>query len=254
VTSAGGRKKPNAGWSAWRPCRPHIEEEVDVHPTAIKNAELFFQSYAPQLASGRVVEIGAQDVNGSIRTVCPTRFEYIGVDFCAAKGVDIVITDPYQLPFEDGSVDVVISSSCFEHSEFFWLVFMEVMRCLKPHGLFYLNVPSAGEFHRYPVDCWRFYPDSGMALVNWGRRNGLKPGLLESYIQVGGQWQDYIAVFIKDEGFATNYTARILDKKSDYENGLVHGGAEFRNPFALTQYERQMLAIRGIADGTIVVK
>ena len=30
--------------------------------------------------------------------------------------------------------------------------------------LFYLNAPSNGEFHRYPVDCWRFYPDAGGAL------------------------------------------------------------------------------------------
>jgi SAM-dependent methyltransferase len=220
----------------------------------MKNAEQFFQCYAPHLPDGRVVEIGAQDVNGSIRSVCPTRFEYVGVDFCAAKGVDIVITDPYQLPFEAASVDVMVSSSCFEHSEFFWLVFMEVMRCLKPHGLFYLNAPSTGQFHRYPVDCWRFYPDSGTALVNWGRRNGLKPALLESYTQVGGQWQDFVAVFVKDEAFAGGYPARILDRKTDYENGLVYGAPQFRNGVEPTQYERRMRAIRGVAEGVITVR
>jgi SAM-dependent methyltransferase len=220
----------------------------------MKNAELFFQCYAPPLSSGRVVEIGAQDVNGSIRSVAPARLEYVGVDFCAAKGVDIVISDPYELPFENESVDIFVSSSCFEHSEFFWLVFMEVMRCLKPHGLFYLNAPSTGEFHRYPVDCWRFYPDSGMALVNWGRRNGLRPALLESYIQIGGQWQDFVAVFVKDEGFVSSYPDRILDRKTDYENGLSYGASQFRNAVALTQYERRMRAIRGVAEGTIAVK
>jgi SAM-dependent methyltransferase len=71
----------------------------------------------------------------------------------------------YKLPFADGSVDVVLSSSCFEHSEFFWLLFLEILRVLRPEGLFYLNAPSNGPFHRYPVDCWRFYPDSGNALV-----------------------------------------------------------------------------------------
>jgi len=225
-----------------------------VHPSAIQNAESFFQAYAPHVPEGRVVEIGSQDVNGSIRTVCPPRFDYVGVDFCEAKGVDIVITDPYQLPFDDESVDIFVSSSCFEHSEFFWLVFMEVMRCLKPRGLFYLNAPSTGQFHRYPVDCWRFYPDSGMALVNWGRRNGLKPALLESYTHVGGQWQDFVAVFLKDERFASTFPDRIVDKKQDYENGLVLGEAKLRNAVELTQYERRVTAIRRIAEGSLKVR
>jgi SAM-dependent methyltransferase len=220
----------------------------------MQNAESFFQCYAPHMPEGRIVEIGSQDVNGSIRSVCPARFEYVGVDFCEAKGVDIVITDPYQLPFDDESVDVFVSSSCFEHSEFFWLVFMEVMRCLKPRGLFYLNAPSTGEFHRYPVDCWRFYPDSGMALVNWGRRNGLKPALMESYTHVGGQWQDFVAVFLKDERFASTFPDRIVDRKQDYENGLVLGEEKLRNAVNLSQYERRVTAIRRIAEGSLKVR
>jgi SAM-dependent methyltransferase len=119
-----------------------------------------------------IVDIGSQDVNGSLRSVAPPNNKYIGVDFVEAKGVDVVITDPYSLPFEDESVDAVVSSSCFEHSEFFWLLFNEALRILKPTGLLYINVPSNGQFHRYPVDCWRFYPDSGVALQNWGKRSG----------------------------------------------------------------------------------
>ena len=80
----------------------------------------------------------------------------------------MVLDDPYHLPLASESVDVVVSSSRFEHVEFFWLMFNEVLRVFKPDGLFYLNAPSNGEFHRYPVDCWRFYPDAAQALVNWG--------------------------------------------------------------------------------------
>lgn len=131
-----------------------------MHPTALNNAKLFFETYAKNILSSNsdphLVEIGSQDVNGSIREVCPIFFKYTGLDFVAAKGVDIILDDPYTLPFENSSVDVVISSSCFEHSEMFWLVYLEVLRVLKPHGLFYLNAPSGGQVHRYPVDCWRF--------------------------------------------------------------------------------------------------
>ena len=122
------------------------------------------------------------DVNGSLKEVIPKNSKYIGVDFAEGKGVDKVLKDPYNLTFENNSVDVVISSSCFEHSELFWLLFIEIIRILKPNGLFYLNAPSNGAFHRHPVDCWRFYPDSGKALVKWAKKNGFNTLLLESFI------------------------------------------------------------------------
>ena len=89
-----------------------------------------------------MLDIGAQDVNGSLRPLVPEGCRYIGLDFEAGPGVDLVLDDPYRLPFDAGSVDTVVSSSCFEHVEFFWLMFNEVLRVLKPNGLFYLNVPS----------------------------------------------------------------------------------------------------------------
>ena len=169
-----------------------------MHATAMKNCESFFATYAEGFAGVhdvQVIDIGSQDVNGSLRQVTPPSFSYTGLDFQKANNVDIILEDPYALPLPDNSVDVALSSSGLEHSEMFWRVFLEVMRVLKPAGLFYLNVPSAGSFHRYPVDCWRFYPDSGHALVTWARRNQYKTVLLESFTQIGGRWQDYVGVF-----------------------------------------------------------
>ncbi len=128
-----------------------------MHKTALLNAKAFFDTYAANSQGMIVVDIGAQDVNGSLRSVAPTQVKYIGVDFVAGKGVDVILDDPYQLPFDDNSVDIVLSSSCFEHSELFWLVYLEMLRILKPSGLLYLNVPSNGDYHRYPVDCWLFH-------------------------------------------------------------------------------------------------
>lgn len=194
-----------------------------MHPSAMNNGKIFFTRYLlylPTDSSAKVVDIGAQDVNGSLREVCPTSAEYIGVDFIEGKGVDVVLKDPYALPFEDDSIDVVVSSSCFEHSEMFWLLFIEVIRVLKPYGIFYLNVPSNGSFHRYPVDCWRFYPDSGNALVTWAKRNQYDIALLESFtaFQIKDVWNDYVAVFLKDESFATNYPERMFTGREDVEN------------------------------------
>lgn len=200
-----------------------------MHPTAMDNGRRFFERYVADAAGKTIVDVGAQSVNGSLRDACPPGARYLGVDFVAGEGVDIVLDDPYRLPFESSSVDVVVSSSCFEHIEFFWLMFNEILRVLKPSGIFYMNAPSNGEFHRYPVDCWRFYPDSGQALVNWGARSGYCPVLLESFTtrQRLDVWNDYVAVFLKDPSRIADHPDRIIDRIDNFTNGQVHGRAGF---------------------------
>lgn len=205
-----------------------------MHDTAIEIGKVFFDTYLQGKTGLKIADIGAQDVNGSLRSVAPANHEYIGVDFVEGKGVDVILTDPYTLPFEDKSLDVIVCSSCFEHSEFFWLLFNEVQRVLKDDGLFYLNVPSNGAFHRYPVDCWRFYPDSGLALERWAKRSGYNTTLLESFtgLQKRHQWNDFIAVYVKDGNHASDYTRRMQDGYKDYTNGWVLGAKDFTHPKA----------------------
>ncbi len=116
-----------------------------------------------------VVDIGAYDVNGSYRSLFGNAgWSYVGIDLEAGPGVDIVLTSPYRLPFASGSVDVVISGQAFEHIEFFWMTWLEMVRVLKPGGMIFLIAPSRGPEHRYPQDCWRFYPDGYRALAKYG--------------------------------------------------------------------------------------
>ncbi len=205
-----------------------------MHRTARENAARFFRTYKFERAA--VVDIGSQDVNGSLKDLCP--YDYVGVDFVEGRNVDVILDDPYSLPFTNESKDIVISSSCFEHSEFFWILFLEIMRILKPGGLFYLNVPSNGNIHRYPVDCWRFYPDSAQALVNWGRANQLNPLVLEHYTSArrGSPWNDYVAVFLKDASYATQYPDRIVDSFKDFKNGSTG-----ENPSAYTEDQSSVI-------------
>lgn len=216
-----------------------------MHDTSMETGKRFFDTYAGGRHGLTVVDIGAQSVNGSLRSVAPAACRYIGVDFVAGEGVDIVITDPYALPLDDASADMVVCSSCFEHSEFFWLLFNEVLRILKPDGVFYLNVPSNGTFHRFPVDCWRFYPDSGVALENWGRRSGYRPALLESFTSAQKKevWNDFVAVFLKDEAFVGTHPARIQDNYLHFTNGLRHGSTAFARP-ALQPEDQQLRLLR----------
>jgi len=227
-----------------------------MHPTALSNGKRFFAAYKEplnEISNGKIIEIGSRDFNGSLRSCAPAQFEYIGVDFAAGEGVDVVLDSPYSLPFEDSSIDIVLSSSCFEHSEMFWLVFLEIMRVLKPTGLFYLNAPSNGDFHRYPVDCWRFYPDSGKALVSWAKRNNIDSVLLESYVgnQYLDQWNDFVAIFLKDEQHISKYKRRILDDFNDFKNGQRTGVSGFLNPSDSPEDRLKIRAIESIINNGV---
>ena len=221
--------------------------EPAMHPSAMNNCKRFFDTYGDHLKDGtRVIDIGSLDVNGSLKSVTPKRFDYVGLDFATGKGVDILLTDAYNLPLESESADVIVSSSCFEHAEMFWLSFLEIMRVLKPDGLFYMNAPSNGLFHRYPVDCWRFYTDSGRALVTWGKRSNINPAMLESYTSYqdkGGIFNDFVGVFVKDEKFVSKYPKRITSSFKDFYNGLVYGSDDVLNLSPRTEDQKRVKAI-----------
>ena len=72
-----------------------------MHDTAMEYGAAFFNTYLKNTKDLTIVDIGSQDVNGSLRSVAPQNNKYIGVDLGVVMGIDVVITDPYSLPFED---------------------------------------------------------------------------------------------------------------------------------------------------------
>jgi SAM-dependent methyltransferase len=185
-----------------------------MHKSARKYGKQFFETYASQEVPQKIVDIGGMNVNGSLREYAPKQSEYISVDYSKGNGVDIILSDPYTLPIETASIDICVSSSCFEHSELFWVTYLEILRILKSTGVFYLNAPSNGQYHTYPVDCWRFFPDAGLALETWGIRNNYNNMLLESFIaqkEGGEEWEDFVAIFLRDKYHLSNYTKRMVN-------------------------------------------
>jgi SAM-dependent methyltransferase len=183
-----------------------------VHDTAYEHGRLFFALYGAG-SFRTVVELGSQDVNGSLRDHCPPGAHYIGLDMMPAKGVDLVINPGAPLPLASDIADAVVTSSAFEHDVCFWETFLELVRILRPGGLLYVNAPANGEFHRYPLDCWRFYPDAGAALVQWTARRGTPVELIESFIGLPQRerWADFVAVFRKHGGPPLTREGRIAD-------------------------------------------
>ena len=138
-----------------------------------------------------VLDLGGADVNGSYRDLFRApQYDYLGADLVAGEGVAIVLESPYEIPLEDASVDIVLSGQMLEHCEFFWKSFEEMVRVLKPDGFLFLIAPSAGPVHRYPVDCYRFYPDAYAALA---RYTGCE--LVDVWKDERGPWHDLVGVF-----------------------------------------------------------
>lgn len=145
----------------------------------------------------QIFDIGSCDVNGSYRDLFlgQNNWKYCGYDVCSGKNVDRIMQS-YWIPEMSDTADVVISGQTFEHVEFFWLLWKEMVRILKPRGLICLIVPSSGVVHRYPVDCWRFYKDSMYALAKLENISVVEADTV-SYKSKKNHWRDTWAIFQK---------------------------------------------------------
>ena len=137
-----------------------------MHASSFENMQKCYARYIAgstiaQRENVIVLDMGGADVNGSYADIFSgPQFTYIGADLIPGPGVSLVLQDPSKIPLENASVDIVVSGQMLEHCEFFWLTFLEMVRVLKPDGYMFLIAPSAGPIQAYPVDCYRFYPDS----------------------------------------------------------------------------------------------
>lgn len=165
-----------------------------MHPASLENMERCVRWYLQRAGAGlRIADLGSQSVNGSYRTLFAQDVDYVGFDLEPGPGVDVVLETPYRLPSDDESFDLVISGQMLEHCPFFWQVFSEVYRVLRAGGLAFMIAPAAGPIHRYPVDCYRFYPDAWQAMADWAQLQ-----LVHVWMDERGPWCDLVGVFTKD--------------------------------------------------------
>ena len=116
----------------------------------------------------RILDVGSKSYEGhaAYRSLFDGMdVEYLGLDLEPGPGVDLVPSHPFvwkELADED--FDAAVCGQVFEHNPMFWITFAEIARVLKPGGLTMVIAPGKGAVHRYPVDCWRFYPDAWHSL------------------------------------------------------------------------------------------
>lgn len=176
-----------------------------MHESSHRKMAEFVNAYLADAdkATLEIVDLGANSVNGtsSYRPLFNLpNWHYRGLDVVAGTNVDIVVADPYRwTELEGSSIDVIVSGQTLEHIEFPWLTVAEISRVLRPGGLACLIAPAAGPEHRYPVDCWRIYPDGMRALA---RHAGLRE--VEIFTDWNEKrWKDTFAVLQKPHSMAS---------------------------------------------------
>jgi SAM-dependent methyltransferase len=169
----------------------------------------------------RVLDVGAMahenDEIGYRELFGGTDYDYVGLDVAPGKNVDIAVADPFSwVEVRDESYDAVICGQVFEHNPYPWITMAEIARVLRPGGFFAMVAPSRGSVHRYPLDCWRFYPDSGAALCSYV---GLRS--LESFVEPsddgrtinGAAWGDFFVVAQRPSELDLDHLRRVVETR-----------------------------------------
>lgn len=188
-----------------------------MHASSYNKMEGFRQRHLAgrESESLHICDLGSQDINGSYRPLfSEPAWQYLGLDMASGNNVDIVLTTPYAWPeVASGSIDVMISGQAFEHIQYFWITILEIARVLKPGGICCIIAPSSGPEHRYPMDCWRFYPDGMTSLAQFAQLEVIEVATEwedKEYVDGSGYWHDSILVCHKlDNGFWGNFKANL---------------------------------------------
>lgn len=141
-----------------------------MHPSSMENmrkAKKYMKNLGKDLI---VLDVGGRSLDIKVKNRSYQEiFEDVAKDFyiadiCDGPGVTHVMPGPYTLPFDNDSIDLVVSGQTLEHVKNPFRSVAEMFRVLKPGGYIALIAPSSGPKHDNP-DCWRIMDDGFKAIA-----------------------------------------------------------------------------------------
>lgn len=113
------------------------------HPEQLGFFELVSGVNTSLIQGASVIEIGAFDVNGSVRRHFSGAATYVGVDLVDGPGVDLV-AQGHEVGDPDGTYDAALSAECFEHDPDWVRTLTNMIRLTRPGGLVAFTCASRG--------------------------------------------------------------------------------------------------------------
>ena len=108
-----------------------------------KNFTIFVKSILGKyFINKEVLDVGSGDINGNNKFLFEN-CNYNGNDVIEAPNVTIV-SKTKDLPFENETIDTIISTECFEHDPEYKESFLKIYNMLKKDGLFAFTCASTG--------------------------------------------------------------------------------------------------------------
>lgn len=174
-----------------------------MHKSSLENMRYFINKYMDSDKSYKILDLGSQvvdgEINGSYKSLFNNdKWEYFGADVVSGDNVDIVLEKPYKWAnIKNRTFDCIVCGQMLEHCEYFWLTILEIRRVLKVNGLCCIIAPSGGVEHRYPVDCYRYYPDGMRAIAKYAGLTTVETYAQwnrELYKDMDDMWRDCVLI------------------------------------------------------------
>lgn len=174
-----------------------------MHPSSINNMEAAKNLWMKHLYNNDKIDIldvggrtaTAQNRDGSYKSI----WEDISNNYWVADmkdGINVshLVTQPYHMPLEDNSVDLIVSGQTLEHVPNPFRLINEFKRVLKPRCAMIIIVPSEGRDHD-DFDYWRFKRDSFKAIASECELITLADWIdTRPHPDRSSQWRDHIYV------------------------------------------------------------
>lgn len=167
----------------------------------------WLRNIAPSYTSGVLVDFGCGN-KPYYRFFQPRVEKYIGVDITQNlfNTVDVVLEKPNALPFENNSIDCVLSTQVLEHVSEPEQYLKEISRVLRPGGRLILSCPGSYMLHEEPHDYYR-YTIYGLDYLL--KKCNLKPLRVDT---VGGAWRLMGQILLNHKAFARKWPIPILSQ------------------------------------------
>ena len=141
-----------------------------MHPSSMENMKRARDLLGNRIASNiEILDVGGRalvkDRDRSYRSLWEDKAkEYYVADLMDGHNVTHPMPGPYELPFSEETVDLIVSGQTLEHVKNPFRLVAEMNRVLKKGGYMILIAPSRGKYHD-SIDCWRFMDDAFAAVA-----------------------------------------------------------------------------------------